>query len=303
MFYLIEDNEIKQVKRSDWEQSRDGICVFDSKEWSEELKLREEFSLNQDRDNIHFCKLESHSTYLFGTFHIPVKKEHFNHNTFAFYILEGKIIFIEDDTMIEKMLDKIGSRIPRSGYRLERFLYDFLMAVIEDDILYLSEVEREIANIEENVLRGETDHFNHKMLKIKKDISRLYCYYSQLTDVGEVLCENSKEFFGEEDIAAYQIFSERAQRLQQEAQVLREYAMQVQDVYQSEIGIRQNDIMRVLTIVTTIFLPLTLIAGWYGMNFHNMPELGSQYGYPIVAGVSILVVIVCLWLFKKNKFF
>ena len=91
--------------------------------------------------------------------------------------------------------------------------------------------------------------------------------------------------------------------MKQEAQSLREYAMQVQDVYQSEISIHQNNVMKFLTVVTTIFLPLTLIAGWYGMNFYNMPELGWKYGYPVVSGISLVIVAICLWFFKKKKFF
>ena len=59
--------------------------------------------------------------------------------------------------------------------------------------------------------------------------------------------------------------------------------------------------MTVLTVITTIFMPLTLIAGWYGMNFVNMPELGWKYGYPVVIVVSAAVVAFCLILFKKKK--
>lgn len=83
---------------------------------------------------------------------------------------------------------------------------------------------------------------------------------------------------------------------------MREYAMQVQDVYQSEIEIRQNDVMKFLTVVTTIFLPLTLIVGWYGMNFRYMPELMWKYGYPMVGALSVTVAGGCLWFFKKKKF-
>ena len=83
---------------------------------------------------------------------------------------------------------------------------------------------------------------------------------------------------------------------------MREYAMQVQDVYQSEISIHQNNIMKLLTVVTTVFLPLTLIAGWYGMNFYNMPELSWEYGYLTVSVISILIVMISLWYFKKKKF-
>lgn len=78
--------------------------------------------------------------------------------------------------------------------------------------------------------------------------------------------------------------------------------MQVQEVYQSEIGIRQNDVMKMLTIVTTIFLPLSLIAGWYGMNFSHMPELSWKYSYPAVIGISAAVVVISLIIFKKKRY-
>lgn len=59
--------------------------------------------------------------------------------------------------------------------------------------------------------------------------------------------------------------------------------------------------MTVLTIVTTIFMPLTLIAGWYGMNFRYMPELDSEWGYPIAITVSLLIVVGSLVFFKLKK--
>ena len=59
--------------------------------------------------------------------------------------------------------------------------------------------------------------------------------------------------------------------------------------------------MTLLTVVTSIFLPLTLIAGWYGMNFRYMPELEWKASYPVVILVSILIVVVCLVWFKKKK--
>ena len=65
--------------------------------------------------------------------------------------------------------------------------------------------------------------------------------------------------------------------------------------------IKQNRIMTILTVVTTIFMPLTLIAGWYGMNFRYMPELDSVWGYPVIIAVSILIVIGSLLFFKKKK--
>ena len=83
---------------------------------------------------------------------------------------------------------------------------------------------------------------------------------------------------------------------------LREYCLQVRELFQAQVDIRQNRIMQILTVVTTLCLPLSLVAGWYGMNFVGMPELGWKYGYPAVIAVSVLIVILCLWIMKKKKF-
>ena len=75
----------------------------------------------------------------------------------------------------------------------------------------------------------------------------------------------------------------------------------IHDLYQSQLDVRQNRIMGLLTIVTTVFTPLTLITGWYGMNFKYMPELEYRISYPIVILLCIVIVISCLAFFKKKK--
>ena len=78
-----------------------------------------------------------------------------------------------------------------------------------------------------------------------------------------------------------------------------DYAKQVTDAYQSQVDAQQNNNMQFLTIISTIFLPLTLITSWYGMNFENMPELDN--GYPMIIGLCILVIIICIIIFKRKK--
>jgi magnesium transporter len=73
----------------------------------------------------------------------------------------------------------------------------------------------------------------------------------------------------------------------------------LRDTYQSRIDARQNDNMQFLTIISVIFLPLTVITGWYGMNFENMPEL--SHGYPYVIILSIVVILIGIWIFKHKK--
>ena len=92
----------------------------------------------------------------------------------------------------------------------------------------------------------------------------------------------------------------------------KEVTASMMDIYFSSVSNRMNQIMKVLTIISTIFIPLTFIVGLYGMNFsridpvsgkvllYNMPELYSPYGYPLVIGVMLVIVIFLVYLFYKK---
>ena len=75
----------------------------------------------------------------------------------------------------------------------------------------------------------------------------------------------------------------------------------LREAYQSQLSIRQNDLMKVFTVVTAVFLPLTLLTGWYGMNFASMPELRWRYGYPAVILLGAVIVGVLLYWFRRKK--
>ena len=79
--------------------------------------------------------------------------------------------------------------------------------------------------------------------------------------------------------------------------------MHIREALDAALSYEQNRIMKVFTTVTTVFMPLSLIAGWYGMNFTGMPELGWKYGYAFAGALSVLVILVCIWFFKKKKLF
>ena len=113
--------------------------------------------------------------------------------------------------------------------------------------------------------------------------------------------ENENGFFSEENLRYIHLFMNLLVRRRDSAASLRDHSTQVRDLYHAQLEVRQNRIMTLLTVVTTIFMPLTLIVGWYGMNFRYMPELDWRYGYPAVFVVSIAIIIFCLVLFRKKK--
>ena len=108
--------------------------------------------------------------------------------------------------------------------------------------------------------------------------------------------------FSDQETQLFHRVEKRISRLLGEAKALREYGLQLREMFQAEMDLQQNQIMKILTIVTTIFLPLSLLAGWYGMNFSGMPELTWKYGYPAMICVSALIMLLSLYLMKKKKF-
>lgn len=105
----------------------------------------------------------------------------------------------------------------------------------------------------------------------------------------------------EEEQGWEQLYESCGTALHNYVETIREYLQQIREMYQTQIDIHQNRIMSILTIVTTLFLPLTLITGWYGMNFPGMPEFQWKYGYLAVIGVSVLLIIIEIVYFKKKQ--
>ena len=161
--------------------------------------------------------------------------------------------------------------------------------------------ERELDAVEKKILNGTDEECLKRINLIRGDVRELRINYEQLTDLGQELEENENDFFKEDNLRYFHLFLNRMARLYDVAGSLRDYTVQLNDLYKSQIDMKQNKIMTVLTVVTAIFMPLTLIAGWYGMNFVYMPELQSPYGYPVVIGVCLLIVIVSLIFFRKKK--
>ncbi|WP_343253426.1 CorA family divalent cation transporter [Ligaoa zhengdingensis] len=251
---------------------------------------------------VRFCKVENEADYLYGTLLIPGKGESKRKQGISFFLWDGNLLLIGDDSFLSAYLLAFQSVKSRGPIDAGLVFCDLLNYLIGNDLTYLEELENRAERMESAVLSDSTEHFDHRMMGLRKELAAFSHYYSQLADLSVSIQENADSFFSEKELRALRLFAERAERLRQETQMLREYSMQIREVYQAQIDIRQNKIMKILTIVTTIFLPLSLIAGWYGMNFVHMPELSWRFGYPAVCLLSAAIVLFCIWFFKKKRF-
>ena len=247
-------------------------------------------------------KAEVRSDCLSGTLALPRGGRDGARLGCGYLVTKSRVVLVDDSETMVTQLRRIVKEKRLTRKSVGRFLYDLFELLIARDLHHLEEIEDRAGKLEDRVLAGELDDFSAPMSTLRKETMAWYRYYSQLDDVACELRENENGFFSAEECGMFRLFEERVIRLREESQLLREYCTQLQSLFQSEIDIRQNRIMQILTIVTTIFLPLSLLAGWYGMNFSGMPELHWKYGYPAIIALSIAVVALSLWICKKKKF-
>ncbi len=302
MFYLIKTTLEECSLQECLADETQYVAVLTTEEWERD---RDSFDLGIDLDlnldEIHNTKIEVNIDSLTGTFLIPDRKDLSGEGLrFAFALDEKGIIFIDDSGVAQRIVDKIRKSRKWQLPCLERFFYDFLESIVHNDMRMMERTEDELDDIEMAILEGVEKAPLKHLTEIRGDIRKLRIHYEQLIDLSQELEENENNFFKEENLRYFHLFTNRMARLHDMAASLRDYSMQLGDLYQSQIDLKQNHTMAILTVVTAIFMPLTLIVGWYGMNFRHMPELDWPWGYPLVIIVSVLIVVFCLIFFKKK---
>ena len=248
------------------------------------------------------CKAEARRDCLCGTVRTPRRGKGGTPLSFSYLLTRDRAVLCDDTGAAHSVVKRLAKEKRWQENGPGRFFYEFCELLIARDLHHLEELEDQLEQMEDQVLSGRLERFNSEITPLRKEAMGWFRYYSQLDDVACELEENENGFFSDGEQRLFHMLEKRLGRLRDEAQLLREYCLQVRELFQAEIDIRQNRIMKILTIVTTIFLPLTLVAGWYGMNFVGMPELTWKYGYPAVIAVSAAIVLLSLWIMKKKKF-
>jgi len=308
MFYEITDS-VKEInfKNISPEVITIGIISIEQLEkYNKYFNFSESTILECKNDTKNLrSSVDIYDEYSFGIINIINKKDILgDRDKIGFYIKANLFLLIaivDKDKSVTKLLKDMLLHIKLSGVTLERIMYAFFERLIYEDNIVLEDMQLNINKIEEKVNNGLVKNFNDDFSKIRKELLLLRNYYEQLIDVGEEIQENENAIFNEEDLRYFKIFTDRVTRLSNNTQMLRDYIAQVREAYQAKLDYDLNSIMKVFTVFATIFLPLTLIVGWYGMNFTTMPELNWKYGYLYTIILSITVVIVCMLYFKKKK--
>ena len=252
--------------------------------------------------------VEVYENYFFGLISIVDAEDVLGHvDKVAFFIKRNLflLVCVEDlDGSTRAAFESSIRRYRSDVLTLEKVIYAVLDATIAKDSPALAKQEFEISAMEEQVVDGRVDKdFNGEIFEKKKELLLLRNYYEQLIDIGESLQENENDVFETDTLHYITLFTAKAERLSRNVQLLRDSLTQLREAHQADMDYSLNSVMKLLSVITTIFLPLSLLVGWYGMNFQNMPELEWEYGYPVLIILSLAIIACCFVYFKKKKWF
>ncbi|MDD7740196.1 MAG: CorA family divalent cation transporter [Fusicatenibacter sp.] len=255
-------------------------------------------------ETIQYCKAEALAECTLGTLVVPDKTDPLHSSLkIAYYFQKTRLIFIAGEEQQAKLTSLLFPEDPLDARDLFHFFFSFLESLIQNDMVYLQNFEKRLSVMEDSLMDTLPRELKNTVLTGRRELLVFHSYYQQMMDLCEILSENENGLFPPDFGRHFNRLAGRVSRLYDHTQMLREYALQIREMHQEQLDLRQNETMRILTVVSTIFFPLSLIAGWYGMNFVNMPELAAPYAYFILIGVCVLIVALEIWYFKKKGWF
>ena len=310
MFYSIHNKEIREIslEQLDFHDICVGYLTLDElKSCYQDLGLSEVAVKDCMTDFTHFrTSLDVYDEFSFGMINIvDILNLSTRRNRIGFFIKKNLFVVVKiidkEDSIRQMFLDAIGRF--RQNATMEKVIYGVLERLLSSGNRGLVMTERQIIAMEREVVNGKVDpELNTEIFDLRNRLSTLKNYYEQLIDIGESLQENENDLFEEEDLRYFKIFTDKSERLSNNTQLLCDNLIHLREAMDATLNYNLNNTMKLFTMVTIIFQPLTLIVGWYGMNFKYMPELGWKFGYLYVIVLSIVVVGVILYWFKKRKF-
>ena len=188
-----------------------------------------------------------------------------------------------------EILEQEGGDLPA-----EQALSRFFLRLLKGDMDYLDRFEGEVNEAEAHILSGTQatkKDVLHRIIAWRRELLRLKRYYEQLSAILDELAANENQLLTRPVRRRMVILGSRMDRYLGAVRNLQDIISQMREAYQSQLAIQQNQLMKLLTLLT----------GWYGMNFVGMPELTWKYGYPVAIVVSVVIVVALLRHFKKKN--
>ncbi len=281
-------------------------------------KIADHFCLHtllvDDITSDHQPKVEEYDDYLFFTLKMlyRIEEDKIEYEQISFVL--GKEYLLSFQEKEGDLFGALRDRIRLDQGRVRKKQADYLLYRLVDIIVdnyysVLDAIGQKIENIEEDIYKNSSDQQFRNIQKLKKELIYLRKALYPLRDAMSKFIKDESGFIEPANVRYFGDVYDHVVHLIDSLDTYKDLTSALMDIYINTLNTRMNEVMKVLTIISTIFIPLTFIVGVYGMNFNtekspwNMPELNSAYGYPVVMGIMLIIVIGMILYFKFKKWF
>ena len=255
----------------------------------------------------HMPKLEDYEDYLF----LIVEGLNLRDDSeleveqFSFILFKDLVISFQqgDSNPFASVLSRMseGSNIRKNG--ADDLLYALTDNIVDNYYLVVEKIGEKIDEVEDEVLLNPQRDILQEIYKLKRNLIYIRKTLWPMRNVISNLSKNEFDLIDERTLYYFRDIYDHIIQMIDIIETYRDICSGMLDTYLSSISNKTNDIMKVLTIFTTIFIPLTFIAGVYGMNFRYLPELNWKYGYASFWIISAIITGFMLRYFRKKNWF
>lgn len=254
-------------------------------------------------------KIDEYDDYLYLVFKMLHydDKEHLANEHISMVMGKDYVITFQESE--GDVFDDLRERLEQNRGRVRGVGADYLMFAILDAVVdnYFTVVEflsNKIELLEDRLFEQEgTENIPQEIQELKKEILKIRKAVLPLREVVNRLEKIETPLIDARTTKYIRDLYDHIIQVNESVEIYREMIWGLMDMYMTTLSNKMNEVMKVLTIMASIFIPLTFLAGIYGMNFDNMPELHYKYSYFILLGVMLLVVLAMVYYFRKKKWF
>jgi len=254
-------------------------------------------------------KLEDHIDYLFlvvRMLYIPDGSDEIHSEQLSFILTDHCLITFQERA--GDVFDAIRERIRNGHGRIRKMGTDYLLyalmdAIVDNYFLIMESTGEKIENIEQSMMQNPNEVLLNRLYRMKRELLYIRKSTWPLREAIGGLERGESKLLTKKTSPFIRDLYDHTIQVIDTVETFRDMLSGVQDLYLSSMGQKTNQVMQVLTIIATIFIPLTFVAGIYGMNFEYMPELAWKYSYPAVWVVMVLMSIGMLIYFRRKKWF
>ena len=249
-----------------------------------------------------FEEREKYISFFLKMIYLNKKNDEIEYEQISFILGEGYLITFQEKTgnIFNNLQERIENGIGKLRNKKENYLMYALFAIIVDNyFLILENFEERIEALEEKIVNNPSQKIIEEIISLKKEISK---FKRNVIPIKEILIKISNIDYFDESMNIYlKDLHDHGTIIYESIEIIYNRSNDLIQLCHSSIGNSMNEIMKILTTISTIFIPLSFLAGLYGMNFKYMPELSWEYGYYFILGLMFIVVAGMILYFKRKN--